>query len=119
MVDSYLSRLLAPSDDNGMEVANAAPRFTLALPMRYRRVGQLQWQTAKTVNVSSSGLLFLTVERFAPGTRLEVEISMTASMLKPSHLSSVSEVLRQKEHEALMLTTVHHVSSQTVEGDFA
>jgi hypothetical protein len=119
MVDSYLSMLLTPSDDNGMEVANAAPRFTLALPMRYRRAGHSQWHRAKTVNVSSSGLLFLTAERFAPGTRLEVEISMTASMLKPSHLSSVSEVLRQKDHDDLMLTTVHHVSSQTVEGDFA
>src|SRR4051812_46186992 len=98
-----------------MEVATSpAPRFTLALKMKYRRVGQLQWQPAKTVNVRSSGLLFLTSDKFAPGTRLEVGISMTASMLKPTHLSTVSEVLRQKTHDGLLLTTVRHLSSQTV-----
>jgi hypothetical protein len=102
-----------------VQVASPAPRFTLALPMRYRLAGQLQWKAGKTVNVSSSGLLFLTNERFAPGTRLEVEVSMTASMLKPTHMSSVSEVLRQTPVDQVLLTTLHHVSSQTVNGDFS
>jgi hypothetical protein len=101
-----------------VQVASPAPRFTLALPMRYRLVGQLQWKPAKTVNVSSSGLLFLTTERFAPGTRIETEVSMTASNLKPTHMSNVSEVLRQTAVEHSLLTTLHHVTSQTLEGDF-
>ncbi len=86
--------------------------------MRYRMKGQLQWKPAKTVNVSSTGLLFLTSERFAPGTRLEVEVSMASSNLKPTHLKAVSEVLRQTGVDNLLLTTLHHVSSQTVDGDF-
>lgn len=102
-----------------LQVASPAPRFTLALPMRYRLVGQIQWKDAKTVNVSSSGLLFLTTERFAPGTRIETEVSMTASNLKPTHISSISEVLRQSAVDQLLLTTLHHVKSQTLDGDFA
>jgi hypothetical protein len=86
--------------------------------MRYRPVGQSQWRTAKTANVSSSGLLFLSTEKLAPGTKLEVKISMTASMLKPTHLAAVSEVLRQRSSDDSLITTVHHLSSQTVEGDF-
>lgn len=110
--------LLPCADDRHMEVASPAPRFTLALPMRYRRVGELNWRNAKTANVSSSGLIFLTAEKFVPGTRLQVEVSMTANTLKPTHQASVSEVVRQKSTDELLMTTLHHVSSQTVPGDF-
>ena len=106
----------------GMSAASAsstpAPRFTLSLPMRYRVVGQSAWKVSKTVNVSASGLLFLTDDRFPHGTKLEVEVSMTSSMLKPTHLTTVSEVLRQRASGESLVTTVHYLSSQTVEGDF-
>src|SRR6266702_2763209 len=122
MSDSYLPMVTKAVDDSCMQLAthsSPAPRFTLQLPMRYRPVGQTQWRTAKTANVSSSGLLFLSNEKLAPGTKLEVEISMTSSMLKPTHLAAKSEVLRQKSSdETMMITTIHNLSSQTVEGDF-
>ena len=34
-----------------------APRFPLQLPVQYRPVGQLEWHTAETANVSASGVL--------------------------------------------------------------
>jgi len=100
-----------------MQVATPAPRFTLNLPMRYRPVGHPLWRSVKTVNVSSSGLKFIATERLAAGAKLEVEISMTAELLKPTRLTAVSEVLRQGTDDQPLLTTVKHMSSQTVVGD--
>ena len=97
--------------------ASPAPRFTLALPMRYRLVGQVNWRAAKTVNVSASGLLFMATEKLPIGAKLEVEISMTAAMLKPTHLKATSEVLRQGTKDSRLITTVRHIASQTVAGD--
>lgn len=102
-----------------MQAANVAPRFTLALPMRYRPVGQAQWRAARTVNVSASGLLFVATERLAKGARIELEISMTTANLKPTHLSAVSEVLRQGSDGQPMITTVKHLKSQTCDGDIS
>ena len=99
--------------------ANVAPRFTLSLPMRYRLEGQLSWRPGKTVNVSSSGLLFIAQEPLPRGAKIEVEISMSSANLKPTRVHAVSEVLRQGSAEQPMLTTVHHVKSHTVDGDFS
>ena len=94
-----------------------APRFSLSLPMRYRLVGHVNWKAAKTLNVSASGLLFTAADKLPVGAKLEVEISMTAAMLKPTHLRATSEVLRQGTKDQPMITTVRHVTSQTVAGD--
>ena len=40
----------------------AAPRFSLKLMMRFRRKGEDRWRDTKTLNVSSSGAVFLTKE---------------------------------------------------------
>ncbi len=101
------------------EKASVAPRFTLALPMRYRPVGHPKWRSTKTVNVSASGLLFIASEKLPLGSKIELEISMTAANLKPTRLAAVSEVLRQGTKDEPMLTVVRHVKSQTVDGDFA
>ena len=35
-----------------------AQRYAIALPMRYRRVGEKTWATGTTVNISRSGVVF-------------------------------------------------------------
>ena len=35
-----------------------AQRYAIALPMRYRRVGEETWATGTTVNISRSGVVF-------------------------------------------------------------
>ena len=85
--------------------------------MRYRVQGQVQWHTTETVNVSASGLLFIAKEKLAKGARIELEISMSASNLKPTRLTAVSEVLRQGKDDDPMVTTVRHITSKTLDGD--
>ncbi len=53
-----------------------APRFTLQMPFRYRRVGAAEWNTGTTVNISRSGLLFCAELLPAQGTVLEMEVQL-------------------------------------------
>lgn len=59
-----------------MRTTTCAPRFSLALPVRYRIAGQTAWQTAKTRNLSTSGVLFRTRQMLPSGTELEFEIEL-------------------------------------------
>jgi hypothetical protein len=95
-----------------------APRFSLVLPMRYRPVGHLQWRNGKTVNVSAGGLTFATGEPLEPGRILEVEISMTTSLLRPSRVVAISIVIRQDSGAQPFVTTVQHSKHHLVDGDF-
>jgi hypothetical protein len=92
-----------------MEPKSAAPRFSLHLPMRYRRQGDLRWREVITKNVSSTGALFLAPEALKPGSKLEIEIVMTAGLLKPSRVTAESEVVRQSSEEEPLLTSVRHL----------
>ena len=40
------------------QVLERAQRYDIALPMRYRRVGEETWATGTTVNISRSGVVF-------------------------------------------------------------
>lgn len=98
-----------------MQVKEAAPRFSLILPMRYRPLGETKWRPAKTVNVSASGLLFQATEPLQIGKKLELEVSMTTSYLRPSKIIATSEVLRQKKES--LTTAVRHIQYRTDEGE--
>src|SRR5215831_16844084 len=104
-------------DDGQVQYKGDAPRFSLTLPMRYRPTGHPQWRNTKTANVSSSGALFLATERLAAGQQLEIEISMTATLLKPSRIIATSEVVRQGYNAQLRLTAVQHRQYRMVDGD--
>jgi hypothetical protein len=45
----------------------AAPRFTLRLPMRYRPQGESRWRDSMTEIVSTSGLRFIASELLPSG----------------------------------------------------
>ena len=92
--------------------AAVAPRFSLHLPVRYRRAGDTAWRESTTTNVSSSGALLQCEEAMPPGTRLEMEIGMMAiPPLKASRILTTSEVIRQSPGaDAHLLTTVKHLT---------
>ena len=85
--------------------------------MRYRPAGHPQWRSAKTANVSSSGVLFLASEPLPVGWRLEIEISMTAALSKPSRIVATSEVVRQGSAKHPLITAVQHLHYHMVDGD--
>ncbi|PYP83371.1 MAG: hypothetical protein DMG65_24555 [Candidatus Angelobacter sp. Gp1-AA117] len=100
-----------------MRVIANAPRFTLTLPMRYRPAGHPEWRIAKTANVSSSGVLFVASEPLEVGGRLEIEISMTAALSKPSRIVATSEVVRQGTETQPLITAVQHLHFHMIDGD--
>lgn len=94
-----------------MDTKTIAPRFSLQLPVRYRRVGESAWRDATTRNVSASGALLYCDESLPPGSRLELDITMVAAFpLKASRVLTTSEVIRQTAGEPQRLTTVKHLN---------
>lgn len=54
-----------------------APRYTLAVPVRFRRPGEADWQEGRTVNASRTGVLFATSGQPMPrGTPIELQLAL-------------------------------------------
>jgi hypothetical protein len=53
-----------------------AQRFPLELPVRYRCVGESEWMTSMTQNISRSGVLFHAVRPLDVATQIEINIAM-------------------------------------------
>lgn len=87
----------------------AAPRFSLRLMMRYRPKGEVRWRDTKTLNVSSSGAVFLTPEILQPASSLEVEIFMKSGDVNAGTIRAASEVVRQNAADGGLLTVIRHV----------
>jgi DNA-binding response OmpR family regulator len=51
-----------------------AQRFQLHLPLKYRQLGQNNWRSGTTENISRSGLLFHAEEALAPNALLEINL---------------------------------------------
>ena len=63
-----------------------AHRYPLELPLRYRSVGDQDWSTGTTANISRSGVLFQGETAFGIDTEIEVGILL-------SRLTSGADVL--------------------------
>lgn len=74
-----------------------ALRFPLQLSVRYRPIGQLEWRTAETANVSASGVLVQTSHAPAVDTRVEFRLALPARASAASHgeVSGHGHVVRQ------------------------
>ena len=84
-----------------MRTTTCAPRFSLALPVRFRLAGENHWQTAKTRNLSSSGVLFRSRQLLRPGTMVHLEIELNdAYPVRASHIRARGEVIRQLKDES-------------------
>jgi hypothetical protein len=62
-----------------VEERRAYTRAKLSLPLRLKRIaGQREhrYQSLRTANISSSGVLFLCPQRIDPGTPLEIEVCL-------------------------------------------
>ena len=92
----------------------AAPRFSLKLPMRYRRKGEARWCDTRTLNVSSSGAVFIASEALQAGSELELAISMRQENQKARMILTTSTVVRQSPGTEGITTVVHHLSYRMV-----
>jgi len=71
--------------------SSRAQRFHLQLPLRYRRLGEIQWHEGKTENISRSGMLFQADEVLQPSAQLEINLVLPAEI---AGLSSTEVVCR-------------------------
>jgi len=84
-----------------MRNTTCAPRFSLALPVRFKVAGTDYWQTAKTRNLSSTGVLFRSRRLLQAGATVELEIELNeASATGASHVRARGEVVRQLKDES-------------------
>ena len=84
-----------------MRNTTCAPRFSLALPVRFKVAGQSNWESAKTRNLSSTGVLFRSRHLLAHGTTVELEIEMNESYAAgASRVRASGEVVRELKDES-------------------
>lgn len=74
-----------------------APRFPLQLPVQYRPVGQLEWHTAETANVSASGVLVQAPHAPEVDTPLEFRLMLSSQRSDARHgeVTGRGRVVRQ------------------------
>lgn len=91
-----------------------APRFSLKLPMRYRRKGEILWRDTSTLNVSSSGAVFIAPEILQPDCELELAISMRPEQQKARMILTTSAVVRQSAGADGLTTVVRHLTYRMI-----
>lgn len=88
------------------------PRFSLAVPLRYRLEAEAQWHSTQTENISNEGAVFVAEKGMAQGTRLHVEIAMNADRLNPATIIAVSEVVWEKSVDGGFQIGIKHVTRE-------
>jgi PilZ domain len=71
-----------------------AQRYSLQVPLRYRLVGQQDWSTGETINLSESGILFSTENLLEINARLEITFQTTGNPLLSSS-TRLAQVVRR------------------------
>ena len=71
-----------------------ALRYSLQIPLRYRRAGHHDWATGETRNLSESGLLFSAEHLLEVDTRLEITFQ-TASLPLLSTGTRTAQIVRR------------------------
>ncbi len=76
-----------------------AQRFQLHLPLKYRQLGQNDWRSGTTENISRSGLLFHAEEALAPNALLEINLVLPPEIagLSAAEVVCRGEVVRTAE----------------------
>lgn len=104
----------------GDGMSTTAPRFSLALPMRFRPLNDLRWRTSITRDVSSSGARFVTSDPLVPGTPVEVEVFLADTLAhSASRILARGEVVRQApdgDAVGVFETAVHFVEYRLERG---
>ena len=64
-------------------LSDRAQRFTMTVPLHFRKRGMSHWLEAQTVNISRTGILFRTDETIPADTFLDVRVDFpTHSLLE-------------------------------------
>ncbi len=79
-----------------------AQRFNLQLPLKYRLLGENDWRSGTTENISRSGLLFRAQEAISPNAQLEINLVLPAEIagLAAAEVVCRGEVVRTIEGES-------------------
>jgi PAS domain S-box-containing protein len=85
-----------------------ATRFSLHLPLKYRRVGERGWREGTTENISRSGMLFEAEEPIAPNSQLEINLVLPAEIagLAAAEVVCRGEVVRTIDPSSGKLTPI-------------
>ncbi len=62
------------------EQALRAQRFRIEVPLRYRQIGENDWRTGKTENISRSGMLFRAEQVIPTNVQLEINLVLPAEI---------------------------------------
>ena len=78
-----------------------AQRFNLSLPLRYRLLGEQDWRSGTTENISRSGLLFRADEMLQPSAQLEINLVLPAEIagLSAAEVICRGEIVRSVKPE--------------------
>ncbi|HZR55433.1 MAG TPA: ATP-binding protein [Terriglobales bacterium] len=76
-----------------------AQRFQLHLPLKYRQLGENDWRTGTTQNISRSGMLFQAEEALPPNVQLEINLVLPAEIagLAAAEVVCRGEIVRSME----------------------
>lgn len=79
-----------------------AQRFTLQMPVRYRRPGENSWHIGTTENISRSGVLFRADDVLEPYTQLEINLVLPVEIagLAAAEVVCRGEVVRSVQPPA-------------------
>ncbi len=86
----------------GRRKVDRAQRFPLRIPLTYLKSGMLDWQGGKTVNISSSGILFRANEKLEHNTILDIRVLFSSKMT----MSCQGSVVRAKK--SAYAVRIHH-----------
>lgn len=79
-----------------------AQRFQLHLPLKYRQLGQNNWRSGTTENISRSGLLFHAEEALAPNALVEINLVLPPEIagLSAAEVVCRGEVVRTADENS-------------------
>jgi DNA-binding response OmpR family regulator len=73
-----------------------ARRFRIAVPLRYRQIGENDWRAGKTENISRSGMLFRAEQIIPTNVQLEINLVLPAEIagLSAAEVTCRGEIVR-------------------------
>jgi hypothetical protein len=76
-----------------------AKRFALQLPLKYRPLGEQDWHSGTTENISRSGMLFRAEELISPNVQLEINLVLPREIagLSAAEVVCRGEIVRAVE----------------------
>lgn len=101
----------APNAETGLQDKRAARRYDIVLGVQWTIVNgrpQLDFGTGKTINLSSSGVLFAPDRKIPAGLNIELSIEWPDGNSQPRQLLVTGRVVRALDERAAVQITHHH-----------